>query len=117
MPQQELLRRVILALEDAGIDYMVTGSLASSLQGEPRSTHDADLVVSIKRIAVNGLVKALSSPEFYLDRESILEAIDAKSMFNLIDAREGDKVDFWIRGPLAPGCPNAYRGVRIHTAH
>ena len=39
MSQQELLKKVIQTLEYAEIDYMVTGSVASSLQGEPRSTH------------------------------------------------------------------------------
>ncbi|NPV80552.1 MAG: hypothetical protein HPY52_09810 [Firmicutes bacterium] len=71
MPQQELLRKVIKALEDSGIDYMVTGSLASSLQGEPRSTHDIDLVISVERVAVDRLIKALSSPKFYIDSEEL----------------------------------------------
>ena len=42
MPQQELLKLVIARLDEAGIEYMLTGSLASSLQGEPRATHDID---------------------------------------------------------------------------
>lgn len=33
MPQQELLKKVIQTLDDTGIQYMVTGSVASSLQG------------------------------------------------------------------------------------
>jgi len=47
MSQQELLAKVVSVLESLGVDYMVTGSLASSIQGEPRSTHDIDLVVAI----------------------------------------------------------------------
>jgi len=96
MSQQELLRTVIQALDDAGIEYMVSGSIASSLQGEPRSTHDIDLVVALERVAVTKLIKAFPFPDFYLDEESIMEAIDKQSMFNLIDVNEGDKVDFWI---------------------
>jgi predicted nucleotidyltransferase len=46
MSQQELLRKVIEALGDARIEYMLTGSVVSSLQGEPRSTHDIDMVVA-----------------------------------------------------------------------
>lgn len=38
MSQQELLKTVVRTLEQLGIGYMVTGSIASSLQGEPRST-------------------------------------------------------------------------------
>lgn len=48
MSQQELLSKVIQVLEDVGIDYMLTGSLVSSLQGEPRYTNDIDIVVSIR---------------------------------------------------------------------
>jgi predicted nucleotidyltransferase len=45
MSQQALLRRVVRALDGAGVPHMLTGSLASSLQGEPRATHDIDLVI------------------------------------------------------------------------
>ena len=44
MSQQELLRKVIEILDGTGIQYMLTGSVALSLQGEPRSTHDIDMV-------------------------------------------------------------------------
>ena len=35
MSQQELLDKVVPVLESLGIDYMITGSIASSIQGEP----------------------------------------------------------------------------------
>ena len=63
MPQQELLKKVIKALEDAKLEYMVTGSVASSLQGEPRSTHDIDLVISVQKSAVKKFVKAFHHTE------------------------------------------------------
>ena len=40
MSQQELLKKVVLTLDQNDIDYMLTGSLVSSMQGEPRLTHD-----------------------------------------------------------------------------
>ncbi len=44
MSQQKLLKKVLSVLNQAGIQYMLTGSIVSSLQGEPRSTHDIDVV-------------------------------------------------------------------------
>lgn len=38
---------MVEVLQRAGVPYMVTGSLVSSLQGEPRATHDIDLIVQI----------------------------------------------------------------------
>ncbi len=51
MSQQQLLRKVVQVLDGARIEYMVTGSIASSLQGEPRSTHDTDIVVAVETAA------------------------------------------------------------------
>ena len=55
MPQQELLKKVIQVLNKIDISYMLTGSLASSIQGEPRSTHDIDLVVYIPKSSIKKL--------------------------------------------------------------
>ncbi len=51
MTQDEVVARVIALLEAISLPYMVTGSLASSYHGVPRTTHDADLVV-VERLAV-----------------------------------------------------------------
>ena len=78
---------------------MLTGSVASSLQGEPRASHDIDIVVAITTTAPSAstaLKAAFPEPDFYLDELAIREAIATRGMFNLIDAREGDKVDFWL---------------------
>lgn len=95
MSQQELLSRVVRALDAAGIQYMLTGSIASSFYGEPRATHDIDLVVNIRKKKIEQIMLAFQPPEFYLDKDSILFAISNKSMFNLIDVTSGYKVDFW----------------------
>lgn len=96
MSQFELLKTVVQVLDEQGIPYMITGSVASSLQGEPRSTHDIDIVVALQNSAIGPLARAFPSPDYYLDEHSIAEAIEHRSMFNLIDVREGDKVDFWL---------------------
>ena len=96
MPQQELLKRVIEVLGDLEIDHMVTGSIVSSLQGEPRSTHDIDIVVAVQRSTATELAAAFPAPDYYLSKESILEALDSQGMFNLIEVNTGDKIDFWV---------------------
>jgi hypothetical protein len=86
-------------LAAAGIDYMVSGAIASSLQGEPRATHDIDIVVAVSAPAADAaacLKAFFPEPEFYLDEDAAREAIERQGMFNLIDTREGDKVDFWL---------------------
>jgi hypothetical protein len=85
--QQELLKRVIQTLDQAEIQYMITGSIVSSLQGEPRSTHDIDIVVSIRKTTAYILVKAFPPPDFYIEEESILDAIDRRHICSKIERR------------------------------
>ncbi len=75
---------------------MITGSLVSSMQGEPRASHDVDIVVNINFSSISALTEAFPFPQYYLNEESIKGAIVNKTMFNLLDSNEGDKIDFWI---------------------
>ena len=75
---------------------MITGSTASSIQGEPRSTHDIDLVVELRQNAVDALARSFPESDFYLSVEAARDAIVARSMFNVLDLNSGDKVDFWL---------------------
>jgi len=120
MSQQELLKQVVTALDSAGIDYMVTGSLASSLHGEPRSSHDIDLLVSIDIAGARKLADVFHRPVYYLDPAAVKDAIATKSMFNLIDTETGDKVDFWVltdepfdRSRFARKYEEEFMGVRL----
>jgi len=96
MPQLKLLEKVIKILSQNNIQYMMTGSIASSLQGIPRSTHDIDIIISIKKIDIEVILKAFSHKDYYISENSIASAIDNKSYFNVLDINEGDKIDFWV---------------------
>jgi hypothetical protein len=96
MLQPKLLKKVLTFLEENHVDYMITGSLVSSMQGEPRATYYVDILVNITHSAIPSLVDAFTPPGYYVSRAAIEDAILRKSMFNLLDTNEGDKVDFWI---------------------
>lgn len=96
MSQQELLKKVVHVLDTIGIQYMISGSIASSLQGEPRTTHDADIVIDLQKGEISELLKAFPQPDYYLDEKMIHDVINKHGMFNLLEVKSGDKVDFWI---------------------
>ncbi|HVJ67576.1 MAG TPA: hypothetical protein VM510_06305 [Caulifigura sp.] len=85
-------------LERLGIPYMVTGSIASSLFGEPRSTHDIDLVVDIPVSTTQQLLDEFRNPRYFLQDRVAVEAIRQRRMFTLYDQETGFKVDFWPVG-------------------
>ena len=47
MREPSQLEPFIVRLERLGIPYFVTGSMAGILYGEPRLTHDVDIVVAL----------------------------------------------------------------------
>ena len=96
MSQQELLRQVVETLNRLQIPCMLTGSLVSSLQGQPRATHDVDLLVDLKSRDVTALMNAFSSPDLYLSQTAVNEAVRNRRMFNLLETTTGDKIDFWL---------------------
>ena len=70
MSQQELLKKAVRVLEQLDIGYMISGSIASSLQGEPRSTHDIDIVVNLPQSKVRALAAAFPGPDYYFDEQA-----------------------------------------------
>ena len=96
MTQADFLARIAAALADAGIAFMVTGSLASSYHGRPRSTNDADLVIEPTADQLNSFLANLGA-DFYVSVEAACTALEQRSMFNVIASRDGWKADLIIR--------------------
>jgi hypothetical protein len=92
----DTLADVIGRLDLAEVPYMVTGSLASSYHGEPRSTLDVDIVIDPETATLERLVDALLEASFYVDRGVATQALAERSQFNAISG-DSVKVDFIIR--------------------
>jgi hypothetical protein len=91
----EVLLDVVARLEGAGIEYMLTGSVAMSVYVEPRMTRDIDVVVELAR-ADAGRVAALFAPDYYVDAEAARSAIAERGMFNLFHLAKLVKVDLIV---------------------
>ena len=96
MEQDELLRRTVETLERLNLTYLVTGSMATILYGEPRFTNDIDIVVQLRQDRVADLAQAFPSSEFYLDDERIRQAVESRGQFNIIHPASGLKIDVII---------------------
>lgn len=91
-----LLASLAAIFARTGVPYMVAGSFASTLHGEPRTTHDLDLVIDPSAEALLALVAALEAEGYYVDAATARDALVRRAMFNAI-ASTGWKVDFIIR--------------------
>lgn len=75
---------------------MLSGSIAMSTYTVPRFTRDIDLVIDLKREDANKLQQIFTS-KYYFHRPAVEEAIERRSMFNVIDGNSGLKIDFMVK--------------------
>lgn len=91
------LAKVIDNLEAAGVEYMIGGSVASSIYGEPRTTRDIDIVAAVDEASLSNLFQRFDRELVYIDEPTPGLPIRAGQMFNLLDLRDGWKVDLVVR--------------------
>ncbi len=96
MQQLELYEAFIQKLEELGICYMVTGSIASIFYGEPRLTHDIDIIILMNARQVDKFVSAFPEDEYYCPPPEVIQIElkrDRHAHFNLIHHVSGLKAD------------------------
>lgn len=93
----DFLDRLTVIFDDIGLDYMIVGSLASTLHGIGRSTQDIDIVVELTLGRLQDLLAALSPDQYYVSDAAAGDAIRGESQFNIIDMETGWKADLVIR--------------------
>jgi hypothetical protein len=91
------LGTIARALNEAGIPFMLTGSLAAAYYGTPRATQDIDLIIEPQPEKLQRLVDNLGAAGLYVDREAAYEALQAGGQFNAIDPTSGWKADLIFR--------------------
>lgn len=107
---------VIDALEALGAPYFIDGSLASAVHGVLRATGSADLIADLNLKHAEPLARALSDA-FYVDAESIRDAIQHQSSCNLIHLETMFKVDvFVLKERLFDVSQLARRSAHVITA-
>lgn len=92
--ESDIIKGIAKRLEDAGISYMFTGSIAANFYTVPRMTRD--IVIELKEKDADKIYN-LFDKDFYADKEIISEAIKKEGMFNIIHYQSVFKIDFIVR--------------------
>lgn len=107
------LQRVVEALDAAGVQYMLTGSLAAAYYAVPRATQDIDVVIESEQEGLDRLIEGLRAAGWYVDRNAALEAWRRRGQFNAIDPDSGWKADFIVRKERAYSREEFGRRARV----
>jgi hypothetical protein len=90
-----VLFRLADDFDSLGIDYVVVGSVASSVHGEYRASGDIDIVADIRPEDIEPLVAALKE-DFYIDDLSVRQAVARGRKFNVIHLTAIFKADIFV---------------------
>jgi hypothetical protein len=116
MDQNDLLRRIVGVLEKLGLQYYVTGSMASMYFGEMRYTNDVDVVVDLSLDRLTDFCREFPPDECYVSEDAARAAIRTRGMFNIIFGGEGLKVDVIIPEPTEFNLLRMRRAIRLRPA-
>jgi hypothetical protein len=98
MSDPDLIQLFVGPLSSEGIRYLVSGSVAAMLYGEPRVTHDIDLVVFLRADQIARLPHIYPHPEFYVPPTEVVAAEvmrERRGHFNVIHVDSALKADFY----------------------
>lgn len=101
MPAPDLVLLFVRPLNHLGVRYMVSGSFAAMLYGEPRLTHDVDIILHLLPADLPRLAPAFPAPDFYLPPAEVIALEISRSQrghFNVIHVETGFKADFYLCG-------------------
>jgi hypothetical protein len=91
----EAIRPLTTCLEDMDVPYEISGSIASSIHGVPRSSIDADLLAALDAPRVGRLARILKD-RYYLSEARMEDAVRRGASFNLIHLDTMLKVDVFV---------------------
>ena len=94
-PDLSLYLHILQTLEQIEVPYMVIGAFAGTFYGITRTTFDIDIIVLLSEKHIQALADSYPLPRYYADPYQMRNAIQIKSIFNIIDIDRGEKVDMF----------------------
>lgn len=118
MPEAELISLFVSPLEKAGLQYLVSGSVASILYGEPRATMDIDLGIFINGQNFGILHDLYPDTDYYVPPEDVINIESRREIrghYNIIHHKTGYKADFYPsrNHPLLPWALRNLRRINV----
>ncbi len=97
MSLEGLVRELSQLLREAGIPFMLTGSVAAGFRGAGRATMDVDAVIDPTAVQLQTFVRSVLHAGLYVSEEAASDALATRGMFNVVHPLTGWKADLIVR--------------------
>jgi hypothetical protein len=99
---EEFALKLLAALNDCGVEYIVVGGVAAVYYGRSRLTTDCDIVLSLEEMHLAGFAACMKKYGFRIREHDMLEGFKEKGHFNAYYGMTAFRADFsWRNGSLA----------------
>jgi hypothetical protein len=115
MSPSEAFEPLRAAMDQAGIRYAIGGSWASTAFGEPRFTHDVDILAELTVENLPALLDGLPNT-FYVDPEEAARAVAAGRPFNIIHTPTVLKFDLFPSWAFPIGTEELDRAITLENS-
>lgn len=96
--QNDVLGDFTKRLDEIGVEYMLTGSMALVHYAMPRATVDIDIVINLLPESINEFIKEFEV-DYYIPLRSARDAVSQKRMFNILNQETVIKIDCVVLKP------------------
>ena len=101
MQQDNLFSIFTGPLSGSGLKYFIGGSVASIVYGEPRLTHDIDLILFLDKSDANLLIDLFVEDDFYMPPVDVIKNeinLGERGHINILHHNTGFKADIYFVG-------------------
>ncbi len=91
---KELLKRLAVALDDAGLPYMVFGGQAVLLYGEPRLTRDIDVSLGVDTGRATSLLRMIEEMRLRILVDDVDQFLSQTLVLPVLDPESNIRIDF-----------------------
>jgi len=101
MPEHDLIKLFVEPINKLGVRYMLTGSVAAVIYGEPRLTHDVDIVIELGAAQLDEVLKIFPPQDFSAPPIEVMRLESQRTIrghCNIIHFESGLKADLYFLG-------------------
>lgn len=101
MTEPSLIELFVRPLSESGVDYFITGGVATIIYGEPRFTRDIDVVLAVRPTDAERFLSLWPANAYYSPPREAFEQETARPRhghFNLVHIESGLVADCYVAG-------------------
>lgn len=111
----DFVKKVLINLNELGVEYAITGALAVSYYGRPRTTIDVDVIIRASPEEFEKIARALSKIKIKCSAEELKNAWESKYRVATFKSNKGLQLDIILTQEKIPKREATILGIKTYV--